>query len=148
MRRSHGFSVIELALAVGVASFGMLAMTTMQVEAHRVGHRDPQADVIAQVQMEHLRELAWEELADTNGYRVASWVRHPGQAPGDVPVSLELQKPLEGALQRIYTVQWRVSDAEAPARRVEVRVMWTDLQQRPRARVLSELRTREAPESV
>jgi hypothetical protein len=141
MRRSHGSSVVELTLAVGVASFGMLVMTAMQVEAHRASHRSPQADAIAAAEMAHLRELPWEELAETNGYQVANWVRLPGQAPGDVSTTVELPGTLKGAVERIYSVQWRVSEVETSARRVEVRVMWTDFRQHPRTHVLAELRT-------
>jgi hypothetical protein len=61
---------------------------------------------------------------------------------------MELQKPLSGAVERIYAVQWRVSEVEACARRVEVRVSWTDLRLRPQTHVLAELRTPDMPVSL
>jgi hypothetical protein len=81
MRRRHGSSVVELTLAIGLASFGMLAMTAMQVEAHRGSYRYPQADAIAKVEMEHLRALPWEELVDTKGFQGRAGCASPGELP-------------------------------------------------------------------
>lgn len=131
-RSRGGFTLVEIAIALGVFAVGMLALAALQLNAMRAGgsgRHATQAAAIAQSQMEQLQRLRWTDLATTGGAFTAP-VNQTNTVQG-FPNEVEMS----------YAVAWRVADVEPGwTRSIDVRVTWDD-QNRPNRRVvLSSLR--------
>jgi prepilin-type N-terminal cleavage/methylation domain-containing protein len=129
-----GFTLLEIAISLGVFAIGMLALAAMQLHAMRSGssgRHATQAAAIAQSQMEQLQRLRWTDpdLADTAGAFTAPIVRS-NTVQGD-PNQVEMS----------YAVDWRISDVEPNwTRSIDVRVSWAEENRPNRSVVLSSLR--------
>lgn len=128
-KNEGGFTLIEVIIAIGILSFGILAVATMQVSAIRgnaVAEWDTEATTWAGDQIETLACLAWDDalLQDADGDGVnglddTGFDNDPGTAgDGD-------QAPV---VQGKYTIQWNVADDVliGGTKTVHVIVTWTD----------------------
>ena len=124
-----GFTLIEVIIAIGILSFGILAVATMQVSAIRgnaVAEWDTEATTWAGDQVENLACLAWDDplLQDTDGDGVNglddTGFDNNGGTAGDGD-----QAPV---VQGRYTIQWNVADNVliGDTKTVHVIVTWTD----------------------
>jgi len=133
-RERAGFTLLEIAIALGIFAVGMLGLTAMQLHAMRSGssgRHATQAAAIAQSQMEQLQRLRWTDadLADTAGAFTAP-VTQTNTVQGD-PNQVEMT----------YAVDWRIADVEPGwTRAIDVRVTWDEEKRPNRAVVLSSLR--------
>jgi type IV pilus assembly protein PilV len=128
-RLSAGFTLIEIAIALGVFAVGMLALAAMQLHAMRAGgsgRHATQAAAIAQSRMEQLQRLRWTDLATTGGAFTA-------------PITAS--NVVQGISEMDYAVDWRIADVEAGwTRSIDVRVTWDEEKRPGRTVVLSSLR--------
>jgi prepilin-type N-terminal cleavage/methylation domain-containing protein len=133
-RPQGGFTLVEMAIALGVFAVGMLALAGMQLHAMRSGssgRHATQAAAIAQSRMEQLQRLRWSDagLATTGGAFTAPIVEDDtvDGSPGGVEMS--------------YAVDWRIADVEPGwTRSIDVRVSWDEENRPGRSVVLSSLR--------
>jgi type IV pilus assembly protein PilV len=128
-KHDGGFTLVEVIVAIGILSFGILAVATMQVSAIRgnaVAEWDTEATTWAGDQIENLACLAWDDalLQDADGDGVnglddTGFDNNAGTAgDGDhAPV-----------VQGRYTIQWNVADNVliGNTKTVHVIVTWTD----------------------
>ncbi len=130
-RRSEGFSLIEVMIAVTILGVGLLAVTGAQIHALRggtYGKHSAQAGVIANSQMEILKRSHWDDIAPT-GWTVPQNVDIMVDSPGGLQVS------------QTYTVQWRITDVVVgQTRSIDVRVQWDELERPNRLLTYSSLR--------
>jgi type IV pilus assembly protein PilV len=129
-----GFTLLEIAISLGVFAIGMLGLAAMQLHAMHSGssgRHATQAAAIAQSQMEQLQRLRWTDpdIADTAGAFTAPLLRtNTVQADAD-------------QAEMTYAVDWRVSDVEPGwTRSIDVRVTWDEENRPNRTFVLSSLR--------
>lgn len=132
--RNEGFTLLEIAISLGVFAVGMLALAAMQLHALRSGssgRHATQAAAIAQSQMEQLQRLRWTDpdIADTAGAFTAPVLR-TNTVQADVDQT-----------EITYAVDWRVADVEPGwTRSIDVRVTWDEEKRPNRSFVLSSLR--------
>lgn len=127
--KESGFTLVEVIIALGILTFGILAVASMQMSAIRgnsVAEWDTEATTWAGDLVENLSSLDWDDalLQDTDGDGVnglddTGFDNDPGTA-GDSD-----QAP---AVQGRYTVQWNVADNDVigDTKTVHVIVTWTD----------------------
>jgi Tfp pilus assembly protein PilV len=145
--RSSGFSLLEVTISIGLMGFGLLTVAAMQVQSLAFGASGRQyreAVEIARDQMERAQLLPWDDIAPTGGFTAPPWIAYPGHPAGDVPISVDLPGSLDGAVEQVYTVHWRVTDAnvEATLRDIDVRVTWMDPTRSTRTYAVSTVRSR------
>lgn len=127
-RGRRGFTLIEMMIALVVFGLGMITLSSMQLQAMRGasrGRHATQAAAIGESQMEQLQRLTWAQLAPTGGW-----------SP-----SITRNNSVQGQVEKVYTVDWRIADLVANwTRTVDVRVRWDDLGRPNRSVVLSGIR--------
>jgi len=128
-RARGGYSVVELALAVGMLGFGMLSFGTTQLESFAQSAEGCEyrgAVQIARGQLELVQILPWDRLAPTDGFSAPPWIDVPGYFPGELPANA-CAGAASATGERTYRVEWRVSDAAAAgtSRDVDLRVTWS-----------------------
>lgn len=109
----RGFSFIELLIAMGILSLGMLAAVSMHFGSARnntKGNLYTQANMLAKAQLENLKNQEVTALA----------VGGPYPDPNN-PVDAE------GRAGGIFTRTWTIENLGEGARRISVRVEWTRL---------------------
>ena len=116
--RAGGFTLVEVAIALAVLGFGLLAMALMQLTAMsgaRAGRHTTQAAVIARDQMETFQRVAWAsaQLAATAGWTMPVIVTNvPDGGPG---------------IEESYSVSWRVTNVDANwIKNIDVLVTWSE----------------------
>lgn len=80
----------------------------------------------------------------SGGFVPPAWIDVPGYSPGELPARMDRPGQSGGAVFHVYTVQWRVADAnpEQTLREIDVQVQWTESNQRVRSYSLSSRRSR------
>lgn len=130
-RARGGFTLIEVLIAFGVLTVGLLSVAVMQVRALQEGsrgHHTSQAAVVARDQMEQIHRLPWTSVAPTGGLFVAPpWINFAGQAAGDVPITIT-SAGAGDLVEQVYRVRWRVADdlLDTNLRNVDLQVSWTE----------------------
>lgn len=112
-RDTRGFSFIELLIAMGILSLGMLAAVSMHFGSARnntKGNLFTQANMLAKAQLEDLKNREVVALATGGPY-----------ADPNNPVDAE------GRPGGIFTRTWTIETLGESARRITVRVEWTRL---------------------
>jgi prepilin-type N-terminal cleavage/methylation domain-containing protein len=128
-RRSSGFSLLEVVIAMAVLSFGLLTLAMMQLHAltqGAAGRHTGDAAAVARSYLEQVHRLPWSEL--TAAVTAGGW-QDPGWNGANPTVTTSVTEP-GGATttEETYSVQWRVTDVAGNAclRDVEIEVTWPE----------------------
>lgn len=130
-RRSGGFTLIEVFIALGVLAFGLLTLAIMQLQAISQGSKGRHtndAASYARSYLEQVHRVPWTVLdaAQVIGtWTNPNWVG----AAATANTNVDVVGGGGSATEHSYGVQWRVTDiGAAPVclRDVEVRVTWQE----------------------
>ena len=115
--RTGGFTLIEVIVVIGILTFGLLALASMQLQAMKGGGRGrhaTQALTIGEAQMERLQRLRWTSLTVTN------WSTA-------VPITDSIQNDGSSVAEQTFSRSHRITDVTADwTRSIDVRVNWTE----------------------
>ena len=129
-RKSSGFTLVEILIALSLLAIGLLSLAVMQITAMKYGSRGrhmTKAAAVAEARMEELSRRTWANLAPT------AWTT-------PVAVSELIQGPVDKT-EQIYQVSWQIADVDAGrTRSIDVRVQWTEPNRPTRQYALSTLR--------
>ena len=131
-RTTGGFTLIEVMITIGILTFGLLALATVQIYAMRGGDRGRHAThaaAIAESRMEQLQQDAWASIGVTGGF-VAD------------PVEQSSVQLNGGSLsERDYNVSYQIADLQPTfTRAIDVQVSWTEEGGEIRSVTLSSIR--------
>ena len=131
-RAAGGFTLIEVMITIGILTFGLLALATVQIEAMRGGDRGRHATnaaAIAENRMEQLQQDAWASIPDTGGFVADPVAQNSVQLDG-------------GSIsEQSYSVSHQITDLEPTfTRAIDVRVSWTEESGETRSVTLSSIR--------
>jgi type IV pilus assembly protein PilV len=134
-RRSSGFTLVEVMMALSLLAIGLLSLAAMQMTAMQYGARGrhmTKAAAVAEEQMEMLMRSRWTTIPQT-----------PGTPPGwtaAMPVNEVVQGPTSST-EQTYNVSWRITDVDpGRTRAIDVRVQWTEGNRPTRQYAISSLR--------
>lgn len=129
-RKSSGFTLVEIMIALSLLGIGLLSLAAMQLTAMQYGSRGrhlTKAAAIAEERMEMLTRQTWASLGPT------AWT-----APQTV--SETIQGPTN-ATEQSYQLSWRIADVDpGRTRSIDVRVQWTERNRPTRQYAISSLR--------
>jgi prepilin-type N-terminal cleavage/methylation domain-containing protein len=131
-RTAGGFTLIEVMITIGILTFGLLSLATMQIHAMHGsdrGRHATHAAAIAENKMEQLQQDSWASIGVTGGF-VAD------------PVEQSSVK-LDGAtvVERNYNVSYQITDLQPTfTRAVDVQVSWAEENGEVRSVTLSSIR--------
>jgi len=132
-RRSEGFSLIEVMIAVTILGVGLLAVTGAQIHALRggsYGKHSAQAGVVANSRMEILKRSHWDDP-----------ILQPTAWTAPVAVDIQVDSPTGVQVAQTYRVQWRITNVVlGQTRAIDVRVTWDEPERPPRSLTYSSLR--------
>lgn len=128
-----GFTLIEVMIVIGILTFGLLALATMQISAMHGGDRGRHATAAAAVavtKMEQIQQDPWTSIPATTGFDTD-------------PVEKNEIKLYGGSstFERDYNVSYQITDVVAGyTRAVDVQVSWTEKGGENRSITLSSVR--------
>ncbi len=132
IKRAGGFTLIEVMIVIGILTFGLLSLATMQIKAMHGGDRGrhlTNATAVAQTKMEQLQQDPWASIAVTAGFVAAPVEQNNIQLDGSV------------SSERAYNVSYQITDVEANfTRAIDVQVSWTEEGGEVRSITLSSVR--------
>ena len=118
-RRSGGFTLVEVMIVIGILSFGLLALSAMQIKAMHGsdrGRHATNAAAVAESRMEQFQQAAWTDIAVTGGFVNDTAEQNNIQFDGGSSLA-----------ERTYNVSHQIADVEASfTRAIDVRVSWTE----------------------
>lgn len=121
LRPRAGFTLLELLVAMGILSVGLLALLALQVEAldtGRTGRHVTEAAEVARSRMEMFQRLDWNDpaLQPTGGWEPAVSVDNQVRTPGGV------------LTEQSYQLTWRIRQdpTDTNLRFIDVRVTWNE----------------------
>jgi len=131
-RAAGGFTLIEVMITIGILTFGLLSLATMQIHAMHGsdrGRHATHAAAIAESKMEQLQQDAWASIGVTGGF-VAD------------PVEQSNVQLNGGTLsERTYNVSYQIADLQPTfTRAIDVQVSWTEEGGEIRSVTLSSIR--------
>jgi prepilin-type N-terminal cleavage/methylation domain-containing protein len=131
IRRSEGFTLVEVMIATSLLAIGLLALAAMQLLALDYGSRGrhmTQASAVAETRVELLARRRWTDLAPTAGWTAPINVAHTVQGATNHN-------------EQVYRVSWRIADVEpGRTRSIDVQVAWDDPNWPNRSYALSTMR--------
>jgi Tfp pilus assembly protein PilV len=134
-RRTSGFTIVEVMIVIGLLTFGLLALSAMQIKAMHGsdrGRHATNAAAVAESNMEQLQQDPWASIAPTGGF-VADPVEPVEQN--------DIQLDGGTSLERAYSVSYQITDVEAGfTRAIDVQVSWTEEGGETRSITLSSIR--------
>jgi type IV pilus modification protein PilV len=129
---SAGFTLLEVVIALGVLTFGLLGVAAMQLYSLRqgqVGKHTTQASILAQDQVENLMRSSFAAILPTAGWQTITTVTN------SIVTNSGTREEV------VFTVDQRISNvAVGFTKSVDVRVSWADADDPNRALVISTLR--------
>jgi type IV pilus assembly protein PilV len=132
-RTTSGFTLIEVMITIGILTFGLLSLATVQIQAMHGsdrGRHATNAAAIAETKMEQIQQDAWASIADTGGF-----VADPVEVS-----AIQLDGGASSA-ERVYNVSYQITDLQPTfTRAVDVRVSWTEEGGETRSVTLSSIR--------
>jgi prepilin-type N-terminal cleavage/methylation domain-containing protein len=139
-RRTTGFTMVELVIALAVLGFGVLGAALMQARALTEGSRGRHmgdAAAVARSYLAQIDRLPWTALDAVQGAGLVN----PNWTGATTTFVKQVAMPGGGtATEQTYTVQWSVTNV-APStclRDIQVQVQWNEQQMAaPRQLVLS-----------
>jgi len=132
-RAARGFTLIEVMIVIGILTFGLLALSAMQIHAMQGsdrGRHATNAAAIAENEMELLQQDPWASIGVTGG-----WINDPAE-------NNNTQVDGGGSnLERSYSVSHQIADLQPTfTRAIDVRVSWTEKSGEVRSITLSSVR--------
>jgi prepilin-type N-terminal cleavage/methylation domain-containing protein len=135
-RRSTGFTLLEVVVAMGILATGILGVTAAQLYAMRggsTGRHTTDAASIAHSQMEQFQRMNFTDAALN---QTAGWVAGTLVAGGQVQT--QVQANPAAVVEETYTIQYRVTDVVAnQLKAVDVRVTWSEPSRPNRIMIIS-----------
>jgi prepilin-type N-terminal cleavage/methylation domain-containing protein len=143
-RRSEGFTLIEVVVAMGILATGLLAVSAAQLYAMRGGRQGrhtTDAAEIAQSQIENFQRMDFDDAAldPTGGFT----------APLDVPISVETASGVP-VVEQNYVLTFRITDGPLGSggvflKTIDVRVDWDEPNRPGRSYTITTMRHKDAP---
>jgi prepilin-type N-terminal cleavage/methylation domain-containing protein len=131
-RAAGGFTLIEVMITIGILTFGLLALATMQIHAMHGsdrGRHATNAAAVAESRMEQLQQDPWASIAVTTGFVADPVEQNDVQLDGGT------------TLERAYNVSYQITDvADDYTRAIDVQVSWTEEGGEARSVTLSSVR--------
>lgn len=129
-RKSSGFTLVEILIALSLLAIGLLSLAAMQLTAMQYGARGrhlTKAAAVAEGRMEILMRSRWTDLAPT------AWTT--------AVVTNEVIQGPTNQTEQAYSTSWQIADVDAGrTRSIDVRVQWTEPNRPTREYVLSSMR--------
>jgi type IV pilus assembly protein PilV len=131
-QRTGGFTLVEVMIVIGILTFGLLALATMQITAmhgSERGRHATNAAAIAENKMEQLLQNPWASIPVTAGF-----VADPAE---------QNNVQLDGGTisEKAYGVSYQITDVAATfTRAIDVQVSWTEEGGENRSVTLSSVR--------
>ena len=129
-RKSSGFTLVEIMIAMSLLAIGLLSLAAMQLTAMQYGSRGrhlTKAAAVAEARMETLMRSRWTDLAPT-GWTTPVVTNESIQGAGT---------PTEQA----YSTSWQIANVDAGrTRSIDVRVQWNEQGRPTRTYAISSLR--------
>jgi prepilin-type N-terminal cleavage/methylation domain-containing protein len=131
-RAAGGFTLIEVMITIGILTFGLLSLATMQIHAMHGsdrGRHATQAAAIAESKMEQLQQDAWASIGVTGGFVTDPVEQNTVQLNGG------------SVNERAYSVSYQIADLQPTfTRAIDVQVSWTEESGEIRSVTLSSIR--------
>jgi prepilin-type N-terminal cleavage/methylation domain-containing protein len=129
-RKSSGFTLVEILIAMSLLAIGLLSLAAMQLTAMQYGSRGrhlTKAAAVAEGRMEMLMRSRWTDLAPT------AWTTPV--------VTNEVIQAASNQTEQVYSTSWQIANVDTGrTRSIDVRVQWTELGRPTREYVISGLR--------
>ena len=129
-RRSSGFTMVEILIALSLLAIGLLSLAAMQLTAMQYGSRGrhlTKAAAVAEGRMEILMRSRWTDLAPT-AWTTAVVTNEVVQGPSTVN-------------EQAYATSWQIADVDpGRTRSIDVRVQWTEPNRPTRQYAISSMR--------
>jgi len=129
-RKSSGFTLVEILIALSLLAIGLLSLAAMQLTAMKYGSRGrhlTKAAAVAESRMEVLMRSRWTDITPT------AWT-----AP------LVTNETIQGAstqTEQAYATSWQIVDVDpGRTRSIDVRVQWTEPNRPTRQYAISSMR--------
>jgi prepilin-type N-terminal cleavage/methylation domain-containing protein len=118
-RAAGGFTLIEVMITIGILTFGLLALATMQIHAMHGsdrGRHATNAAAVAESRMEQLQQDPWASIAPTGGF------------VADPVAQNNVQLDVGSSINEIaYNVSYQIADLQPTyTRAIDVQVSWTE----------------------
>jgi len=133
-RDLRGFTILEVMIVIGILSFGLLALSSMQIHAMKGGNQGrhaTQAAAFAESEMEFLQYASWNSGAidPTTGWTTPETRQTDVQVDGG------------SGTEQTYSLSYRVTDLEPTfTRAIDMQVSWTEPGGKVRSIFLSSIR--------
>jgi Tfp pilus assembly protein PilV len=131
-QRTGGFTLVEVMIVIGIMTFGLLSLATMQIKAMHGsdrGRHGTNAAAVAENKMEQLQQDPWASIAVTAGFVADPVEQNDVQMDGGTN------------LERAYNVSYQITDVEDGfTRAIDVQVSWTEEGGEVRSVTLSSIR--------
>ena len=128
-RKSSGFTLIEIMIAMSLLAIGLLSLAAMQLTAMQYGSRGrhlTKAAAVAEGRMEMLMRSRWTDLTPT------AWTT-------PVVTNEVIQGP--NLTEQSYSTSWQIVDVDPTrTRSIDVRVQWSEPKRPARQYAISSLR--------
>ncbi len=132
--RRTGFTLIEVMIVIAVLAFGLLSLSSMQIQAMKggnAGRHATRAAALAEMQMEFLQRANW---ADSVMDPTTGWTT-------PVAMNTAVQSDGSASSEQAYAVSHRITNLVATfTRTIDVEVSWTELGGKVRSITLSSIR--------
>lgn len=143
-RRSEGFTLIEVVVAMGILATGLLAVSAAQLYAMRggrSGRHTTDAAEIAQSQVEIFQRM---DFQDPGLDATAGW-----DPAGGSQVDRSVQTPGAPVVEQSYSMQWRIVNGPLVSGRIflktiDVQVTWDEPNRPGRSYTMTTMRHNDA----
>lgn len=143
-RRSEGFTLIEVVVAMGILATGLLAVSAAQLYAMRggrSGRHTTDASEIAQSQVEIFQRM---DFQDPGLNATAGW-----DPAGGSQVDRSVQTPGAPVVEQSYSMQWRIVNGPLVSGRIflktiDVQVTWDEPNRPGRSYTMTTMRHNDA----
>lgn len=132
-RPQHGFTLLEVMIAMTILAVGLLALLMAQAQAITDGSRGRHtqtAAAVARDQMERIQRMPFGDAAlQPTSWGTPPWIPNDTSplAPGEVPVRVTAADGT--STEMVYTVNYRVQadpGGNVDLRQVDLEVTWTE----------------------
>ena len=130
----HGFTILEVMIVIGVLAFGLLSLSSMQLQAMKGGNQGrhaTRAAALAESEMEFLQYASWTsgEIDPTTGWTT--------------PTTMNTEVQVDGgsSSEQTYSMSKRITDLSPTfTRAIDIGVFWTEPGGKVRSIILSSIR--------